>query len=145
MASSAAGFLSTLLLSLGSTLGLVENNTLALNAVAGQEIRLQNVWHLNDNCTQTAPIRMVVTSPAAKGTLEAVPVEDFMDGDDSDLMRKCGSRRVPSLDIRYASRPGSTGEDRFGFAAIFQDGTVWNYSVTVRIARPAPQAPEVGL
>ncbi|MCZ8182126.1 MAG: hypothetical protein O9322_04080 [Beijerinckiaceae bacterium] len=142
MANPAAEILSTLLLSLGSAAGLVENNTLSLHAVAGQEIRLQNVWHLNDNCTQTAPIRMVVTSPAGKGTVEAVPVEDFMDGDDSDLMRKCGTRRVASLDIRYATRPGGTGEDRFGFAVVFQDGTVWNYKVTVRIARPAPQAPE---
>ncbi|MCZ8375081.1 MAG: hypothetical protein O9342_06870 [Beijerinckiaceae bacterium] len=142
MANLAAEMLSTLLLSMGAAAGLVENNTLALHAVAGQEIRLQNVWHLNDNCTPTAPIRMVVTKPAGKGTLEAVPVEDFIDGDDSDLMRKCGTRRVASLDIRYATRPGNTGEDRFGFAVLFQDGTVWNYTVTVRIARPAAQAPE---
>ncbi|WP_284178617.1 hypothetical protein [Rhabdaerophilum sp. SD176] len=142
MADKAAEILSNLLLSLGSSLGLIEERTLALHAVAGQEIRVQNVWHLNDDCTQTAPIRMVVTLSAAMGEVDAMPVEDFIDADDEGMMRKCGSRRVPSLDIRYASRAGQNGQDRFGFAVIFKDGTVWNHKVTIRILRPAPQLPE---
>lgn len=142
MSDKAAALLADLLLSLGSTLGMVEERNLSLHAVAGQEIRLQNVWHLNDDCTQTAPIRMVVLRPAGMGALSATPVEDFIDTDDESMARKCGGRRVPTLDIRYASRSGKSGEDRFGFAVAFRDGTVWNYSVTMRIARPAPQLPE---
>lgn len=102
-------------------------------AVGEQVIRMTYVQHLDVDCTPMGKIRMIIIRAPENGTVKSEEIQVLSSFEKDNPRFICNEKRTPALNFSYQAKEGFKGDDRFTFAAVFYDGTVWRYDAVITV------------
>jgi hypothetical protein len=106
------------------------------SAVASQEVEIDYVFNVDENCNSYGEIRLAVLSAPKSGSTEIRDIDKRSSFKQDNPRRHCNEQKLPAKAMYYKAKAGFRGEDHFRFVIVFHDGKAWVYNVEMSVWGP---------
>jgi hypothetical protein len=102
-------------------------------AFSGNEVRLQNIYHVQSDCTSGPEPEARVVTPPKNGDVRVERKQVPVSFNKESARFHCNGKPVDAIVVLYKSKENVTGNDRVTLDVNFRDGVVIRYIYTIDV------------